>query len=116
MKVYIHPNCSTCRKALDWLEANGISYQTVDIRERVPTKAELRLAVRAVDKPGAVFNSSGRLYREQAIKDRLPGLDEDGIIELLRSDGMLIKRPFAVLEGVAVAGFKEPQWRALPKE
>ncbi len=111
MIVYIHPKCSTCRKATEWLTANGIEFSTVDIRESPPGKAELLRALRAATKPSAVFNTSGQLYREQGIKDKLPGLDEDEIIELLRSDGMLIKRPFAVRDDAVLVGFREPAWR-----
>ncbi|MEM9445894.1 MAG: Spx/MgsR family RNA polymerase-binding regulatory protein [Verrucomicrobiota bacterium] len=110
MKVYIHPKCSTCRKAVDWLESKKLEFKSIDIREFPPTEKELKKALATASKPTAVFNTSGQLYREQGLKDRLPNLNQKEVIALLRNEGMLVKRPFLVTGDLVLTGFKESQW------
>lgn len=106
-----YPKCSTCQKAKKWLDAQGISYETRDIKEENPGKEELgqwyRRSGLDIKK---FFNTSGLLYKSMQLKDRLPQMSEDEKLELLATDGMLVKRPLLITEETALPGFKEAQW------
>ena len=113
--LFIHyPKCSTCQKALKWLDEQKIAYETREIKEKNPTKEELEGWYR---KSGLAlkrfFNTSGMKYRELGLKDKLSEMEEEDKILLLASDGMLIKRPLAVTEDRVLVGFKEKEWEAL---
>ena len=113
LKVYHHEKCSTCRNALRWLDARGIAHEAVPIRQTPPSVDELRAALRASGKPlKSVVNTSGMDYRALGLKDRLPEMSEDEALALLASNGMLVKRPFAVDggRGVFLNGFAEKVW------
>jgi arsenate reductase len=111
MKVYQYPRCSTCRKALKWLDAHGVDYRAVDITESPPSKAELQQMLGHYDGDRKrLFNTSGQSYRQGGIKDRLPTLSDAEAIELLHEDGKLIKRPFVLAAGTGLVGFKEEEW------
>jgi len=105
---YGYPNCGTCKKAKAWLNAEGLVYHDVHIVETPPSKEELRKIVEISELPlKKFFNTSGMKYRELGLKDKIPTMSEDEQLELLTSDGMLIKRPL-VTDGVkATVGFKE---------
>lgn len=106
-----HPNCSTCKQARAWLDAHGIAYQARDIRTKNPTEAELRAWQAAAGLPlKRFFNTSGRLYRTLALKVRLPAMPEAEQFSLLASDGMLVKRPLLVGDGLVLVGFQESVW------
>lgn len=94
IKAYLLPNCGTCRSAKKWLEQNNISFQEIHIKEQPPSKEELHSLLHKSGLPiKKFFNTSGNKYKELQLKDRLPQLSEDEQLELLASDGMLIKRP-----------------------
>ena len=106
-----YPKCSTCRKARKWLDDNGIAYTRRDIVNDRPTYEELRawhevgaLAVRKF------FNTSGMLYKEMGLKDRLAEMSDDEQLRLLSTDGMLVRRPLVVSGSTVLAGFKEDEW------
>lgn len=107
-----YPKCSTCRKAGKWLDDHGISYTDRHIREENPTAEELRLWHQRSGLPlKRFFNTSGIQYRELGLKDKLSGMSEQEQIELLASDGMLVKRPLLVGEDHVLVGFKEEEWK-----
>ncbi len=113
LKIYHHEKCSTCRNALAWMDAMGIVYQAVPIRQTPPGAAELAAALRATGKPlKSVVNTSGMDYRALGLKDRLPEMAEADALDLLASNGMLVKRPFAVdaERGIYLNGFREKEW------
>ncbi len=106
-----YPKCTTCQKARKWLEGKGIAHTVRDIKTENPTRAELELWYRASGLPlKKFFNTSGNLYKELALKDRLPGMTEEEMLDLLATDGMLVKRPIYVKEGTVLVGFKETEW------
>lgn len=111
IKVYEYSGCDTCRKALKYLDARGVGYEKRAIRETPPTTAELRKMLSACGGDvRRLFNISGRDYKELGLKDRLPKMGEDEALDLLASNGNLIKRPFVLGDGVALIGFKEAEW------
>lgn len=111
LKVYCYQNCGTCRKALKWLDENGLPYQSVAIRETPPSVSELKTMLNAHDgELRRLFNTSSQDYRQASLKDRLPDMTEDEAFALLRGNGNLVKRPFVIGENVAVVGFKPETW------
>lgn len=109
-----YPKCTTCQKAKKWLEANGISFTDRHIKEDNPTKEELTQWYQRSGLPIKRFvNTSGMLYREMKLKDRIPQMTDDEILELLSSDGMLVKRPILVGEDFVTTGFKEDTWKSI---
>lgn len=106
-----YPKCSTCQKAKKWLEAQGIDYEARHIKEQRPTAQEL---TEWHEKSGLdikrFFNTSGLLYKEMHLKDRLPEMTLQEKYELLASDGMLVKRPILVTGDAVLTGFKEADW------
>lgn len=120
LKVYTLSNCDTCRRATKWLKARGVKFEERAIRETPPTLTELRAMLAARKAEGAglskLFNTAGGDYREQKLGEKLPTLTEAQALALLAGNGNLVKRPFAVGEGVALVGFDEETWAAaLPK-
>lgn len=106
-----YPKCSTCQKAQKWLDANGVSYELRNIKDDKPTEAELRAWRNLSGLPlKKFFNTSGLLYKEQGLKDKLPGMTEDEMYALLATDGMLVKRPMLIADDFVLVGFKEPEW------
>jgi arsenate reductase len=110
-KVYCYDKCTTCKKALAWLDANKIQYEKIDIKADHPDEATLR---KLHKKSGLTlkrfFNTSGILYREQKLSEKLPTMTEDEQFKLLASDGMLVKRPLLVCDDTVIPGFKEDAW------
>ena len=114
MLAVCYPRCSTCKKAVKWLEDNGIEYTYRDIKEDNPTEEELREWHKTSGLPlKRFFNTSGMLYRDMQLKDKLPTMSEDEMFKLLASDGLLVKRPIAVADGKVLVGFREAEWEAL---
>ncbi len=113
IQVYCYSKCSTCRKALQWLDAHGIEHRTVDIKAGHPDEGQLRQyhAMSALPLK-RFFNTSGIQYREQELARKLPGMSEDEQLRLLASDGMLVRRPLAAGEDFVLLGFKESEWEA----
>lgn len=114
MLLVHYPKCSTCQKAKKWLEAKGIEFEERDIKEQNPTKEELKEWHKKSGLPlKRFFNTSGMIYREMQLKDKLPDMAEEEQYNLLASDGMLVKRPILVTDTAAAAGFREKEWENL---
>ena len=112
--VLCYSRCSTCKKAPKWLDENGIAYNERPIKEENPSKEELAEWYKKSGLPlKRFFNTSGNLYKELKLKDKLPGMSEDEQLELLATDGMLVKRPLVVAGDIVLAGFKEEEWKVL---
>ena len=114
LKVYEYKGCGTCRKALKWLESMGVQYEIIPVRERPPSKAELKLMLKVYEgNLRRLFNTSGGEYKALNLKDKLPALSEAQAINLLAGNGNLIKRPVVLTKKSGVIGFKEEEWAAL---
>jgi len=114
MKLYQYPKCSSCRKAVKFLEQRGIEIQTLNIAEQAPSKTELKTMLAAyLGDLRKLFNTSGGLYRELKLKDKMATITESEAFDLLTSNGMLVKRPFLLHKHGALVGFNESQWQAL---
>lgn len=106
-----YPKCSTCRKAKNWLDEHGFEYGSKHIVEDNPTSEELRKWWEMSGLPlKRFFNTSGMKYRELKLKDKLPDMSEDEQLNLLATDGMLVKRPILVLDDDVLVGFKVKEW------
>lgn len=107
-----YPNCSTCRKAKKYLEQKQVSFEDRHIVEQTPTVEELKTWWSASDLPlRKLFNTSGQVYRDLQLKEKLATMSDEDQLQLLASNGMLIKRPLLIKDGVLLsAGFKETQW------
>ena len=106
-----YPPCSTCKKAKAWLDAKGVAYTDRHIKEENPSYEELKLWYGRSGLPlKKFFNTSGLLYKELKLKDKLPEMTEDEMIELLSTNGMLVKRPLIIGEDFVLVGFKEAEW------
>ena len=111
--VYTYAKCSTCRKAVKWLEANGIAFAEKAIRETPPTKAELkRMLALQNGELKKLFNTSGGDYRELQLGPKLATMPTAEAIDLLNGNGNLVKRPFLLTDSVGLVGFKEDVWAA----
>lgn len=106
-----YPPCSTCQKAKKWLDAHNISHRDRHIKEQNPTAAELTEWIGRSGLPlKRFFNTSGLLYKSMELKDKLPAMSEAEQIELLSTDGMLVKRPLVIADDFILVGFKEKEW------
>ena len=113
VKVYCYSRCSTCRKALKWLDENKIEHEVIDIRTDHPDEDTLREYYALSGLPlKRFFNTSGKSYREQGLSKKLPDMSEDEQFALLANDGMLVKRPLLVGNDFVLTGFKEGEWTA----
>ncbi|MCR5785944.1 MAG: arsenate reductase family protein [Eubacterium sp.] len=111
MRVYCYERCSTCKKALKWLDDNGIKYESVDIKGNNPDEKTLRSAHEKSGEPlKKFFNTSGQIYRSMELSKKLPDMSEDEQFKLLSSDGMLVKRPMVIGDDFVLLGFKEEKW------
>ena len=111
IKVYCYSKCSTCKKALKWLDEKGIFYESIDIKENHPDEKTLRSYYKKSGLPlKKFFNTSGMIYREMKLTEKLPLMSEDEQMKLLASDGMLVKRPLLVTGDVVLTGFREAEW------
>ncbi len=109
-----YPKCSTCKKAEKWLKDHGLEYESRNIKEENPTEEELREWIRRSGLPlKRFFNTSGMLYRELGLKDKLAEMTDAEQTALLATDGMLVKRPLLVTEDAVKVGFREAEWRTL---
>ena len=110
-KVYQYPSCSTCRKALKYLNEKGVEYTSVHLVEETPSYEELKALYEKSGLPiKKFFNTSGLKYKELGLKDKLPKLSDEEALKLLASDGMLIKRPILTSDEKILIGFKEDEW------
>ena len=107
-----YERCSTCKKAESWLIGRGVAFEKRPIKEQRPSVAELRLWHERSGLPlRRFFNTSGLLYKELGLKDKLPGMSEEEMLALLASDGMLVKRPLLICGDAVLVGFREEAWR-----
>ena len=106
-----YPKCSTCQKAKKWLDAHQVEYTDRHIVEENPTYEELKQWYEKSGMPlKKFFNTSGMLYKEMKLKDKLPTMSEEEQLKLLATNGMLVKRPLIVAENAILTGFKEAEW------
>lgn len=115
MNVFVcYPKCTTCQKAAGWLKEKGIEVTVRDIKKDNPSRKELE---DWFHKSGLdikrFFNTSGNLYKEMNLKDKLPEISEGEKLDLLATDGMLVKRPILLSEDKVLVGFKEAEWEKL---
>lgn len=118
LKVYEYSKCSTCRKALKYLNTKGISYEKIDIAEKAPTLKELKTMLEILKTSGKglknLFNTSGVHYRELKISDQLKtGLSEAAALKMMSENGRLVKRPFVLNDQKGTVGFDENEWKSL---
>ena len=112
LKVYCYNRCTTCQKALKWLDDHGITYEVTDIKTDHPDEEALRKYYAVSGLPlKRFFNTSGIPYREMELSKKLPDMSEDEQFALLATDGMLVKRPLVVGDGFVLTGFKEDEWK-----
>lgn len=106
-----YPKCTTCIKARKWLEENNIEFTSRHIVEENPTAEELKTFIKLSGLPTKkFFNISGMLYREMNLKDKLATMSDDEMVNLLATNGMLVKRPLVVGENGVLVGFKAETW------
>ena len=111
MLVLVYRKCSTCQKALKWLEDNHIEFEERPIKEQNPTYEELKAWRQMSGLPlKKFFNTSGLIYKDLGLKDKLPSMSEEEQLQLLATDGMLVKRPLVIGDGYVLTGFKEKEW------
>ena len=111
MTFLCYDKCTTCKKAKKWLDERGVSYDLRPIKEENPTAAELRAWHEISGLPlKKFFNTSGLQYKALGLKDKLPAMSEDEQLDLLATDGMLVKRPMLIGDDFVLVGFKEADW------
>ena len=111
MLVLVYRKCSTCMKALKWLEEHNVEFEERAIVEQNPTYEELKAWYQRSGMPlKKFFNTSGLLYKDMQLKDKIPQMSEDEQLQLLATNGMLVKRPLVVGEDFVLTGFKESEW------
>ena len=111
IKFICYPKCTTCQKAKKWLDDNKIEYEFRDIKLDNPTLDELTVWHKKSGLPlRKFFNTSGLLYKSLDLKNKLPKMTEDEMLNLLASDGMLVKRPLLIGDDFVLVGFKEAEW------
>ena len=112
MLVLVYRKCSTCQKALKWLDENHVEFEERPIKEQNPSYDELKEWYQKSGLPlKKFFNTSGLLYKELKLKDKLPTMSEEEQLQLLATDGMLVKRPLVVGDDFVLTGFKEAEWK-----
>ncbi|MEE0856593.1 MAG: arsenate reductase family protein [Ruminococcus sp.] len=112
MLIFIeYPKCTTCKKAKAWLDEAGIEYTDRNIKDENPTIDELREWYAKSGLPlKRFFNTSGMLYKQMSLKDKLPQMSEEEQLELLSTDGMLVKRPIIINDDTILVGFRQDEW------
>ncbi|WP_077619268.1 arsenate reductase family protein [Bacillus sinesaloumensis] len=111
LTFYWYPKCGTCRKAKKWLEEHQVSFEEIHIVENPPSKEQLKeMYQNSGLELKKFFNTSGQKYRELGLKDKISSASEEELLELLASDGMLIKRPLTTDGKKVTVGFKETQF------
>ena len=111
MLVLVYRKCSTCMKALKWLAEHNVEFEERAIVEQNPTYEELKAWYQRSGMPlKKFFNTSGLLYKDMQLKDKIPQMSEDEQLQLLATNGMLVKRPLVVGEDFVLTGFKESEW------
>ena len=111
LKVYCYSRCTTCKKALKWLEDHGIEHTVIDIKSEHPDEKTLWKYYAVSGLPlKRFFNTSGQIYRDMELSKKLPAMSEDEQFALLSTDGMIVKRPLLVGDSFVLTGFKEAEW------
>jgi arsenate reductase len=111
--ILCYPKCGTCQKAEKWLKANNIAFQYRPIKEENPTVDELTKWILSSGLPiSKFFNTSGLLYKEQNMKDKVKVLSNEELITILASNGLMVKRPLLLLGNKVLVGFKEEEWQS----
>lgn len=114
MLFVAYAKCSTCQKARKWLTEHSLEFVDRDIKGQNPTADELKAWHKKSDLPlKRFFNTSGMLYKEMNLKEKLPGMSEAEQFDLLATNGMLVKRPILVTDETVLVGFKEKEWECL---
>ena len=114
MLFICYPKCSTCQKAKKWLDEHGVSYTDRHIKENNPTYEELKHWYEISGLPlKRFFNTSGLQYKALGLKDKLPAMTEEEQLQLLSTDGMLVKRPIIIDGDTIFTGFKIAEWETL---
>jgi len=109
-----YPKCTTCQKAKKWLENNKVSFESRHIVEANPSVSELEKWIEISGLPvKKFFNTSGMLYKQMNLKDKLETISDSQKVELLSTNGMLVKRPLIISKDIVLVGFKEDQWEKL---
>ena len=116
MLFICYPKCSTCQRAQKYLDENNIKYELRDIKLNNPTYEELKKWYQNSNlELKRLFNTSGLLYKEYDLKNKIPNMTEDEQLKLLASNGMLVKRPILVSDDKILLGFKEEEWNKIIK-
>lgn len=111
LKFVCYPKCTTCLKAKKWLDDNGIEYELRDIKTNNPCFEELQMWHKISGLPlKKFFNTSGLIYKSLDLKNKLPEMSDEEMLQLLSTDGMLVKRPLLIGDGLVLVGFKEAEW------
>lgn len=111
MLVLVYRKCSTCLKALKWLEEHNVEFEERPIVEQNPSYEELKVWYEKSGLPlKKFFNTSGLLYKEMGLKDKLKDMTEEEQLKLLATNGMLVKRPLVVGDNYVLTGFREKEW------
>ena len=114
-KIFVnYPKCSTCKRAEKFLKENKVEFVNRNIVEENPTAEELSLWMdKSGLEPRKFFNTSGVLYREMNLKDKIKTMSKEEMIEILSTNGMLVKRPLLVTEDIVLVGFKEENYKKI---
>ena len=111
MTFVCYTKCGTCQKARKWMEENNVEYIYRDIKTENPSLEELSVWHKLSGLPARkLFNTSGQLYKSMELKNKLPDMSDEQMLQLLSTDGMLVKRPILVAEDFVLVGFKEADW------
>ena len=111
LKIYCYPRCTTCQRATKYLDAKSVEYEYINIKENNPDKETLRsLWQKSGLDLKKFFNTSGILYREMELSKKLTAMSDEEKLDLLATDGMLVKRPILVTDKAVLVGFKESEW------
>jgi arsenate reductase len=113
LRIYTYARCDTCRRALQFLRERKVAFQEIPIRDTPPSKSELTALGSAYGDLRKLFNSSGADYKALKLSLKLSGMSEQEVLELLSSNGNLVKRPFLIGENVRLVGFKLAEWQAV---
>ena len=109
-----YPKCTTCQRARQWLDDHGVAYTLRDIKLDRPTLDELTAWHQKSGLPlKKFFNTSGLLYKSMELKTKLPAMTEEQMLQLLATDGMLVKRPLVITDDTVLVGFREPEWNSI---
>lgn len=111
LKFICYPKCTTCRKAQKWLDDHQVAYDLREIKTDRPTLEELTQWHKRSGLPlKRFFNTSGLLYKSLNLKEKLPAMSEEEMLQLLATDGMLVKRPLLIGDDFVLVGFREAEW------